>query len=768
MGADWALPSSPFLSLSSLALSAPHRRGVFASNLYPSLVSAPTWLQRFDLLQVLGEPDEEGGAMGGYGGNSHRVVCEAYGSTGCVNAMDWAPDGRLASAGDDTKICIWKPGLDGHVSGDGQAVKTPMPGYGLSEVIATGHRSNIFSVKWAPGMDTRLFSCAGDGVVRVFDINLATNPKLSSVTIDPPSGSPYRPWTHHESATACTHAFRCHQDRVKRVATEASPDIFLTCAEDGTVRQHDLRMHHVCRKSRFDESSDVNCPPPLAEYPGLSLYSLTISKLRPHLFVVAGQSPYAFLHDRRMIRAPMLRDWGISPSTSSRDLTQCVRRFGVPLSDPSSSPPSSPGDASPTAAATAHRRRRVTDISQHIVACKLSPTRPRDLLVSYSERGIFLFDTDGETVEQVRERSLADRAGERAQMRSRDKVGGAVPSETSKRADQPEELAKGRTTAKRKVNAPDEIALASLSDDDLDRELAEHPYPPVEVEDDDTAEAGVHISRAGQEDEIGEDFGAYEASLASGDAMMAEDGGEGSTEDQVEEDDPDDDGDDDDMEGDSEEEDPDREEGGEIGDDDSPFQPRAREGKYHTEVPLVAPRRHYTGHANTQTVKDVNFLDPDTVISGSDDGNFFCWDRETAEIKGIWKGDDDVVNVMQPHPRLPLVAISGIEETVKLFGPTTDTAAADRANLVRDVERIRRRNLSGETNANSRMGMGSIGAETLMQLIRQRMLAEFGDETGGARGGEGEGPPRRGPPIRLVFGGEEGEEGGQPVECVVS
>lgn len=103
MGADWALPSSPFLSLSSLALSAPHRRGVFASNLYPSLVSSPTWLKRFDLLQVLGEPDEEGGAMGGYGGNSHRVVCEAYGSTGCVNAMDWAPDGRLASAGDDTK-----------------------------------------------------------------------------------------------------------------------------------------------------------------------------------------------------------------------------------------------------------------------------------------------------------------------------------------------------------------------------------------------------------------------------------------------------------------------------------------------------------------------------------------------------------------------------------------------------------------------------------------------------------------------------------------
>ena len=153
--------------------------------------------------------------------------------------------------------------------------------------------------------------------VRVFDISLATNPKLSSMTITPPA--PHRPFQHHEEASACTAVYRCHTDRVKRIATEASSHVFLTCGEDGTVRcvpgrtdqdgnfvlitlcahmfcrQHDTRVHHNCRTSRFQAPGEADCPLPLASYPSLSLYSLSLSLLRPHLFVVAGTSPYAYL-----------------------------------------------------------------------------------------------------------------------------------------------------------------------------------------------------------------------------------------------------------------------------------------------------------------------------------------------------------------------------------------------------------------------------------------------------------------------------------------
>lgn len=165
---------------------------------------------------------------------------------------------------------------------------------------------------------------------RVFDISLATNPNLTSSTIYPRRPSQHPPWTHHGSATACTRVLRCHTGRVKRVATETSPDVFLTCSEDGTVRQHDLRMSHVCRQPGERHRSS-GCPPPLVEYDGLSLYSLSLSKLRPHLFAVAGTGPYVYLHDRRMLRGPMKRDWGIDMNDSG--FTQCVRRFGVPKPD---------------------------------------------------------------------------------------------------------------------------------------------------------------------------------------------------------------------------------------------------------------------------------------------------------------------------------------------------------------------------------------------------------------------------------------------------
>jgi WD and tetratricopeptide repeat-containing protein 1 len=34
----------------------------------------------------------------------------------------------------------------------------------------------------------------------------------------------------------------------------------------------------------------------------------------------------------------------------------------------------------------------------------------------------------------------------------------------------------------------------------------------------------------------------------------------------------------------------------------------------------------------------------DKVASGSDDGNFFVWDKVTGRLDGIWRGDENVVN----------------------------------------------------------------------------------------------------------------------------
>jgi nuclear receptor interaction protein len=73
--------------------------------------------------------------------------------------------------------------------------------------------------------------------------------------------------------------------------------------------------------------------------------------------------------------------------------------------------------------------------------------------------------------------------------------------------------------------------------------------------------------------------------------------------------------------------------------------PRSSEGEY-AHVPLILPRRSYKGARNMETVKDCNFLGTraDKVCSGSDDGSWFVWDRDTGRLEGLWEGDGDVVN----------------------------------------------------------------------------------------------------------------------------
>ena len=59
--------------------------------------------------------------------------------------------------------------------------------------------------------------------------------------------------------------------------------------------------------------------------------------------------------------------------------------------------------------------------------------------------------------------------------------------------------------------------------------------------------------------------------------------------------------------------------------------------------------RKYSGHCNVKTVKDVNFfgLQDDYVVSGSDCGNLFIWDKRTSQLFSILSADSEVVNVVQ-------------------------------------------------------------------------------------------------------------------------
>ncbi|KAF9652231.1 WD40 repeat-like protein, partial [Thelephora ganbajun] len=91
------------------------------------------------------------------------------------------------------------------------------------------------------------------------------------------------------------------------------------------------------------------------------------------------------------------------------------------------------------------------------------------------------------------------------------------------------------------------------------------------------------------------------------------------------------------------------------------------EEKY-SKVPLVLPQRSFKGISNLRTIKDVNLVGPNDefVVSGSDDGYFFLWRRESGALHGIYEGDGSVVNVIEAHPSLPLLAVGGIDHEPKV------------------------------------------------------------------------------------------------------
>eukprot|EP01127_Copromyxa_protea_P010972 TRINITY_DN2727_c0_g1_i3.p1 TRINITY_DN2727_c0_g1~~TRINITY_DN2727_c0_g1_i3.p1 ORF type:complete len:326 (-),score=65.71 TRINITY_DN2727_c0_g1_i3:113-1090(-) len=145
----------------------------------------------------------------------------------------------------------------------------------------------------------------------------------------------------------------------------------------------------------------------------------------------------------------------------------------------------------------------------------------------------------------------------------------------------------------------------------------------------------------------------------------------------------------------------------EIVPNDSPSQ----EKPYH--------RQRYSGHCNVRTVKGVSFFGPEDnyVCSGSDDGRIFIWDKLTARLVNIMKGDSAVVNVISGHPFDPVLATSGIDSDIKIWEPIGESPKP-----LDDQEDIMAKNQELMQSTNSRM----VSIVFLRRLLRQRLA---GDET---------------------------------------
>ncbi|XP_062940426.1 DDB1- and CUL4-associated factor 8-like [Cynocephalus volans] len=89
--------------------------------------------------------------------------------------------------------------------------------------------------------------------------------------------------------------------------------------------------------------------------------------------------------------------------------------------------------------------------------------------------------------------------------------------------------------------------------------------------------------------------------------------------------------------------------------------------------------KRYKGHRNNATAKGVNFYGPrsEFVVSGSDCGHIFFWEKSSCQIIHFMKGDNTgTVNCLEPHPYLPLMATSGLDRDVKVWAPTSKVSTA--------------------------------------------------------------------------------------------
>ncbi|KAL8792941.1 MAG: hypothetical protein Q9195_004438 [Heterodermia aff. obscurata] len=318
------------------------------------------------------------------------IVAELGGHSGCVNALR------------QVKLPQSPCGIDDqHLNIHSYQPESSTSQFALTTTVSTGHTQNIFSVKFMPHSEDRtLVTCAGDSEVRVFDIEhsgQSTVPPERSNSALPRRGprfsNLYNGVRYLNHGDTNTRVYRSHADRVKRIVTESSPHVFLTCSEDGEVRQFDLRQpssHYppprggrglFARRGNHDSS---NGPPPLISYKrfNLDLNTISCSGSQPHYIALGGAHLHCFLHDRRMLGRDRFAERGtpenFSPANSLSEnenelmgqATQCVRKF----------------------APNGRSKMRRRDYNGHITACKISDTNPNEMIASWSGDYIYSFD----------------------------------------------------------------------------------------------------------------------------------------------------------------------------------------------------------------------------------------------------------------------------------------------------------------------------------------------------------------------------------------
>lgn len=500
-----------------------------------------------------------------YEGLRCTAVLEKH--TGCINALDWSDDGLLlASGSDDRQICIWSyPNTNNVVS------------------CATDHTQNIFGVKFLPEQNDRIVSVGGDGLVQYHNVS--------------PDGG------HRISAS-----WHCHEDRAKKVDTEmCNPNWFVTCSEDGTIRQFDIREPHTC-----DENGCTTNIVATWQDEDVSLNSLSVSQLRPQYIACAGTGSIVRVIDRRIQRNPS-------------DQVQAWRNYDTTVWMPTTERESEMMTSCKFSAHSMDLISSVINGDVHLVnfdRLKGGNIQAPSIIISSEEglwRALNMLWSRGkyEDYYDLITKSIAEH--HRLQYSICDILCDILCCELYNRMlvslRLGEEYQHAIKMDAREVTGTISFCLERLPT--LQKflyllrksEILSEDIPSIKIDEELANELDVDERKA--KDMIFKMEPINVSLLPLWKDLTRQD------------------------------------------------------------LVCMTSQRRFKGHLNRRTVKDVTFVGPrhEFVASGSDGGFFFIWDKDDGSIVFMGYGDSRVVNCIAENPRIPAVAVGGVDHDIKLWQP---------------------------------------------------------------------------------------------------
>ncbi|XP_039436330.1 DDB1- and CUL4-associated factor 6-like [Culex pipiens pallens] len=541
---------------------------------------------------------------------------------GCVNTVFWSDDGQLLLSGSD----------DQHI-----VVSDPFTGRTLHKYNTT-HRANIFSARFLPQSGNReIVSCSGDGIVLYTDLK---NAELAA----------------GEAGLRSWNSFNCHSNgttyEVMTVPTE--PKSFMSCGEDGTVRLFDLRKMTRCVKTCCKDNILILSPS--------AVTAMTLAPISMNYIAVGSSDSHVRIYDRRFLK---MVDCSVPGSPNDRH-TVPVKMFTNPSGE--------------------KRSFRVTSIAYS--------ADERELLVNYSSDHLYLFDATREGIEV--------QAAQQAASSSVDK--GKRGSKTQHSIDSPPPVRRLRLRGDWSDTGPEarparEMASRVLGAGQARPQLqATIMHRMTEVlsrmlADPRTRIGLTHTNELTNDSDLAtvvDDFRTFASSSSSGEGnSTAEESAAAEPQPSTSGESsrgssrpgqstagasakPGDD-DDDDDEDDDEESNPNQRKKSDSSRDEAAAYEAELKALNDLEAKVLSydyVLRKFVGHRNARTmIKEATFWGNDYIMSGSDCGHVFTWERATGELVMLMEADQHVVNCVQPHPTLPMLATSGIDYDIKIWSP---------------------------------------------------------------------------------------------------